>query len=618
MFHQNQLNIIRIFVKKYSIMIQTPKDFYENNNSKIEVELKRVVKINYLYYMIRLIAFLLVIAFFILFVKYDYRSLYIVFSGVFLIVFLVSIQFNAKSIFKEQYLKYRKVVNEDELEFLNHEFSKHDNGEEFKSLNPHLADDFDLFGASSLFQYLNRCATKMGRTKFAKGLCESELDRKMIVQKQQSINELSRNHEFVQNFQTHGKFIAENGNEISGIRQWLDESEGDMRFYEFAIIAFPLINFVWIILIGIGLFTLSSLILPLMFSLLVIFFNKKKLDHAHAQLGKTAKVFEKFATLIKLIETEEFDSSYLKQLKEQLFFQNIRASKSLKTLFKLLNNFDVRFNVFVSIFLNSLMVFDLQVFCRLKKWKSANQNVVNGWFATLAEMDQLICYSVFAFNNNNLLVYPEVSDQDFVFDAVELGHPLLHPSVRVNNSVKFEGVPHVIIVTGANMAGKSTFLRTLSVNLILAMNGAPVCAKNFAFSPCDIMSSIKIQDSLLNKESYFYAELVRIREIINHVKAQPKTLVILDEILRGTNTKDKQLGSIGLLEKLISQNAVAVIATHDLEIGKLEEIHPEVVANYCFEVELQNDQLIFDYKLKKGISSKLNASFLMKKMEIID
>jgi DNA mismatch repair ATPase MutS len=132
------------------------------------------------------------------------------------------------------------------------------------------------------------------------------------------------------------------------------------------------------------------------------------------------------------------------------------------------------------------------------------------------------------------------------------------------------------------------------------------------------MSSIKIQDSLSNQESYFYAELLRIKEIINHVKAQPKTLVILDEILRGTNTKDKQLGSLGLLEKLISRNAVAIIATHDLEIGQLEKKFPEIVANYCFEVELQNDQLIFDYKLKKGISSKLNASFLMKKMEIID
>ncbi len=161
------------------------------------------------------------------------------------------------------------------------------------------------------------------------------------------------------------------------------------------------------------------------------------------------------------------------------------------------------------------------------------------------------------------------------------------------------------------------FYLPITVNLILAMNGAPVCSMDFVFTPCNIMSSIKIQDSLTNNESYFYAELLRLKDIIYHAKSNEKTFVVLDEILRGTNTKDKQLGSLGLLEKLISLNAVVIIATHDLAIAELERKYPESVVNYCFEVELTNDQLIFDYKLKQGISQKLNASFLMKKMEII-
>jgi DNA mismatch repair ATPase MutS len=168
------------------------------------------------------------------------------------------------------------------------------------------------------------------------------------------------------------------------------------------------------------------------------------------------------------------------------------------------------------------------------------------------------------------------------------------------------------------MAGKSTFLRTLAVNLILAMNGAPVIAKEFSFFPCDILSSIKVQDSLTNNESYFYAELLRLKDIIEHVKSNPNTLVILDEILRGTNTKDKQTGSLGFLEKLIQLNAMVIVATHDLVIGELEQKYPYIASNNCFEVELIDDQLFFDYKLKEGISKKLNASFLMKKMEIID
>jgi len=235
----------------------------------------------------------------------------------------------------------------------------------------------------------------------------------------------------------------------------------------------------------------------------------------------------------------------------------------------------------------------------------------------LSEFESLLSFSVFAYNNQESVSYPVISDNEFTFHAIELGHPLLHPSVRICNDISFSGTPSVLIITGANMAGKSTFLRTLSVNLILAMNGAPVCAKELVFTPCDIMSSIKIQDSLLNNESYFYAELLRIKDVIDHVKVNPRTLVILDEILRGTNTRDKHLGSVGLLEKLISLNSVVMIATHDLAIGELEKTYPDIVLNHCFEVELTNDQLIFDYKLKKGVSRKLNASFLMKKMGII-
>ena len=168
------------------------------------------------------------------------------------------------------------------------------------------------------------------------------------------------------------------------------------------------------------------------------------------------------------------------------------------------------------------------------------------------------------------------------------------------------------------MAGKSTFLRTVATNLILAMNGSPVCAKELVFTPCDIMSSIKIQDSLSKNESYFYAEISRLKDIVNHVKSGKRTMIVLDEILRGTNTKDKQIGSLGLLKKLISDNSIVFIATHDLVIGDLEKTYPRIARNYCFEVELLNEHLTFDYKLKNGVSQKLNASFLLKKMDLID
>jgi DNA mismatch repair ATPase MutS len=275
-------------------------------------------------------------------------------------------------------------------------------------------------------------------------------------------------------------------------------------------------------------------------------------------------------------------------------------------------------NILVALLLNILFLYDIQVWLRLGRWKARNKIAVASWFEALCELDALSSLSVYAFNNADTVTYPEVAEEAFTFEAKEMGHPLLHPGTRVCNTVAFSGAPRVLVVTGANMAGKSTFLRTLSVNLILAMNGAPVCAKAFRFTPCDILSSIKIQDSLSNHESYFYAELVRIREIIEHLQANPRTLVVLDEILRGTNTRDKQTGSRGLLEKLISLNAIAIVATHDLTLGELETTYPGTVLNHCFEVELKGDQLIFDYQLKPGISQKLNASYLMRKMGIID
>lgn len=599
-------------------MPQPISDFYIQRIDALELELKKVSRINRQFYAVRLFVFCLIIAFFVLFLKYDYSYFYLFLTGVSFVLFLISLKVNFKSLFKEKFLIHKKTVNSLEIDFLNFQYQNRDGGGRYKSLNPHLADDFDLFGNGSLFQYLNRCSTRAGKDRLADGFTHSEMDKDVIILRQQAIKELSEKIEFVQTFQTAGRFLEEKGDEMPNILHWLNEKEEKNILLKIATIVFPAITVLWVGLIVLGVLSLGSLVFPVIFSLIAIKYFNKRIVKAHAKLGKTADAFEKYTSLVKLLENEKFISPYLINLQQELIVDNIKSSHSLTRLFRLLNNFDVRYNVFVSILLNSFMVFDLQVLHRLEKWKFVHKSSVPDWFDALAKFDELIGYSLFAFNNRGQVVFPEVSDELFVFDASALGHPLLNPVFRISNSVQFIGKPKVLIITGANMAGKSTFLRTLSVNLILAMNGAPVCAKKFRFTPCDIMSSIKIQDSLSNHESYFYAELLRIKAVIEHVKTHPNTFVILDEILRGTNTKDKQLGSIGLLKKLINENAIAIIATHDLEIGKLETEYPDIVINYCFEVELQNDQLFFDYKLKQGISSKLNASFLMKKMEIVD
>jgi len=599
-------------------MQNTIADFYNDKILTLESEIKKIRRyITYLY-LLRLFTFISFASFLIIFFLHRDDYLYLILSLTSLVLFLCAVRLDLKYDHKEKFLSSKLQINKNEVMFLEHQYHERETGDEYNYLNPHLAADFDVFGKGSLFQYLNRTSTKIGKAIFAKRLCQSQMDENLIRERQLAIEELAGKNDFIQDFQTHGMFFTENDNESANLHSWLNQPAEKNNFLRLLCIVVPLFNAVWIALIVFGVFTLNSIALIVFLNIFIISLNFKKIQKAHSLLGKTAKTFEKYTALIKMVEETEFKSAYLSSVRQQLFHNGNKAGDSLSSLFKLLNKFDLRYNIIVSFVLNTLLLFDIQVYYRLIKWKEKNKDLVFLWLDALSEVDVLIGFSTFAFNNQKSVCYPKISDNEFEIRAMAMGHPLLHSSVRVCNDFHISGTPAVMIITGANMAGKSTFLRTLSVNLILAMNGAPVCAKDFLFKPCEILSSIKIQDSLTNNESYFYAELLRLKDIITHAKANPGTLIILDEILRGTNTKDKHLGSLGLLEKLISINSVVIIATHDLAIAELEKDYPEVVANHCFEVELMNDQLIFDYKFKKGISQKLNASFLMRKMEIIN
>ena len=651
---------------------QEIKNSYQSNVSRLNKDLKRVRKsISYLY-LARLITFVGFIVFLILFFHSGKSFLYLFLSVFSLISFFMVVKLDLTAARKETFLSNKLQINKDELQYLEHQYTDKDAGADYFDLNPHLTADFELFGTGSLFQYLNRCVTILGKNKLAANICKTELNQQVILDKQEGISELSGKTDFMHDFRAHGRSLTEDGDEWKNLQTWLNEKQEKTRSLKAMAIFFPLLNFSWLIMIGSGLLPGSTFILPVLLSLSVAWRNNGKISQAHQKLGKTAKTFNKYSTLIRLIEDESFHSVWLQKLRNQLLGQanqtgndgkqetaddssqagkdgqtgdnghrlkknnerervdtgrkwktkNHRnlsdASDALRKLFTLLNGFDMRYNMLVSFILNSLILIDIQVYLRLIRWKETHKTQVGKWFDALTGMDALISFSTYAFNNQTKTTYPKVSKhEEYTLEGKALGHPLIPPGERVSNDFTVTGQPKVIIITGANMAGKSTFLRTVAVNLIMAMNGAPVCATDLTFTPCDIMSSIKIQDSLYQHESYFYAELLRIRDIIDHVKVNRDTLVIFDEILRGTNTKDKQLGSLGILEKLMRHDGIVLVATHDLSIGNLEQKYPETVENYCFEVELHQEQLKFDYQLKKGISQKLNASFLMKKMDII-
>ena len=599
-------------------MISTSQSaYYQNRIIALEEEQKSLKKKSRQYSLIRLCLFLCFVGSLFLLFKTNYIVLSFIILIISLGLFILFVVKHNKLEDTITLLSAKIQINKDELLYLDHKYTDRNAGEKYATINASLSNDFDLFGKGSLFQYINRCNTQKGRDTLAQSLCFPDKSPELIRQKQGAINELCDNNDFSQDFQSITKFIRGNGTE-SVLQNWMNEAQKDFSSIRIIAIALGLINIVCALLSAFSLLPWQVLTSTLTISLIFVNIHNRKILKTHSQLISIATDLENYIVAFRLIEETPFQSDHLLALKKSLALNDTATSKILGSLHKILSVFEIRENRLLSFLLNAFILLDIHIFYSFSRWKLKYNSNTSVWFRAFNEMETLISFATFAFNNSQNVVYPTVSDEGFSVQAQEMGHPLINPTVRVNNSFSISGMPSVLIITGANMAGKSTFLRTVGVNLLLAMNGAPVIARSFTFTPCDIFPCIKIQDSLINNESYFYAELLRLKEIIEQAKKQPKTFVILDEILRGTNTKDKQTGSLGFIEKLIQLKVPVIVATHDLIIGELEQKHAGVAINQCFEVELIDDQLYFDYKLKIGISQKLNASFLLRKMEIID
>lgn len=338
---------------------------------------------------------------------------------------------------------------------------------------------------------------------------------------------------------------------------------------------------------------------------------------AWTKLGKITKELETLSDSIHWIENKSFESSLLQHLKHTYSLSNgITASGNINALKKILDRLDYRLNPIVFVPLSIFLCWDLQQIFSLEKWKLKNQDQLAGWFSSLAQLEVLSSLGNLTFNHP-AWIFPEVNTiSDNIFDSEELGHPLIQEEKRINNSFTTEGVGKINLVTGSNMAGKSTFLRSTGINIVLAMMGSTVCAKKLILSPVKVMSSMRISDNLEESTSTFYAELKKLKEVIDAVYNNEKVFLLLDEILRGTNSADRHAGSKALIKQLIQHKAVGIIATHDLELAKLEAEYPGQLHNYHFDVQVANDELYFDYKLNGGICRSMNASILMKKIGI--
>ncbi|HET6556261.1 MAG TPA: hypothetical protein VFG54_03040, partial [Prolixibacteraceae bacterium] len=328
------------------------------------------------------------------------------------------------------------------------------------------------------------------------------------------------------------------------------------------------------------------------------------------------RLLNQYIDMLMLIEKKEFRSAHLTGLKSKLYSHEKSASRIISSLKNILHVLDYRHTLLVGFVLDSLLIWDIRCVYRLHKWHKAYEAQLGQWFEVIAQMDTLISLANLNYNHPDWCL-PSISDKGSVIQADHLGHPLIAREKRVDNHFSLANAEQVVIITGANMAGKSTFLRTLGVNLILASQGCKVCASAFTFSPVRLFTHMRTSDNLMKDESFFYAELLRLHHMLELLRKGENLFIIIDEMLKGTNSIDKLNGSIELLKQLIQLRTHCVVATHDLKLTELADHYPGLIKNQCFEVNLTGEELTFDYQLRVGVTSTMNATFLMRKMGII-
>lgn len=438
-----------------------------------------------------------------------------------------------------------------------------------------------------------------------------------MYKRQEAVRELAGKLQWRQEFQAYGMMGMAGEEEIEDFNSWLDEDPSYINNTVRTLISIlmPSLALLMLALSIAGIIHYSIFITVFLLNLFIISLRLKDINKIHTQVSGKHSMLKNLKQLIVHFEDHHFSSVYIKEMQKALSDEDEKATTSIRQLSAIIQAFDSRLNMLMAIPLNGLLLWDMQCIRRLEKWKLGASELLPGWFDKLGRVDALCSLANYARNNEDFC-YPELSESSYYLSALSLGHPLIPVPARVTNDFSVGSGGEIIIVTGANMAGKSTFLRTVAVNMVLAMAGAPVCADKFVFTPCTVFSSMRTTDSLSDKESYFYAELKRLRILKERLQDGENIFFLLDEILKGTNSKDKSEGAQLFTERLMEYKATGMIATHDVQLGRLADDYGQI-KNKCFEIEIEGDDVKFDYILREGMTTKMNAAILMKQMKII-
>lgn len=505
-------------------------------------------------------------------------------------------------------------INEQSIKRLQGKWTEFvDSGEEFCDLKHPYSHDLDIFGASSLFQMINTAYTWMGRNQLKEFLVNFPDTAQQIKKRQEAIKELSSKIKWRQRLIVEAALLSPKHTDPQSLKQWAEEKQPMYENKSLIWMTFCL-PFITIMFVIIYLITLKiPFYIPLMLLLiqyLILRYNKKERINALSTVYQYKESLRVYMHILKHIDKVAFQSEFFQELKEKMQDTGKHtAYQQINRLVKISDTISNRSNSLYFIF-NILLLWDYHAMIRLENWKKTSGHLVQDWLEVIGEMEALTSLSGLQYDHSEWAV-PTFDEGLPKLYAKELGHPLLSED-KVCNDITIQLPSGILLITGSNMSGKSTLLRTAGVNLVLAYTGAPVCAQCFECSIMSIYSCMRTRDNLDEGISSFYAELLRIRMVIEAINKEDQVFFLLDEIFKGTNSADRHTGARTLIKRLSRQGAIGLVSTHDLELGVLEEETNRRIRNFHFREYYEDDRIAFDYKLRPGISTTRNALYLMK------
>jgi DNA mismatch repair ATPase MutS len=583
--------------------------FYNSEEKQLKNRLLKVKKNLKILSLLRLTVFILtVVSIYLLFENTLISTLILIVGGS-SFYFLVVKYSNEK--LEKNLLNCKIEINQTEIVVLNGDFSFLPKGNEYLDSDHHFSHDIDLFGENSFFQYLNRTASSDGSRKLANLMTENQT--LSIYQKQEAIKELSEKVKWRRHFSALISIIKTeipNKKIIGFFKNYKNV------FSKIALsfpISFSIISILFIVLTFFEILQFNVLVIWFFVGLIVTSLFLKKTQRLYTNASKAKDTFRQYYLVLQEIENTNFSSNILKEKQKEIQSENKKASSIFNEFSKALDAFDQRNNLLIASFGNAFFLWEIKCAIKVEKWITLYSHTIKQCFEVITFFDAKNSLANFCFNHPNY-VFPEIVKDSSIINSQKLGHPLLNSENRIDNDFEIDK-NSFLIVTGANMAGKSTFLRTISLSIVMANIGLPICANSFKYKPVKLITSMRTSDSLAENESYFYSELKRLKLIVETVKTDDY-FIVLDEILKGTNSKDKAVGSKKFLQKLVQSKSTGIIATHDVSLCELEKDFEEI-KNFFFDAKISNNELSFDYLFKKGVCENRNASFLLKKMKII-